>query len=83
MITNKNGELSQTLSLTERELGQLMVLLSAGDVPERSGFNMSEEEQCALGERCRRAVWEIYHYRREHGMPTEIDKTGVLEPKHG
>lgn len=81
MITNKNGELSQTLDLTERELGQLMVLLSVGDLEERAGFNMSVWEQCALGERCRKAVWEIYNYRRMNGMPTELDKTGVLEPK--
>jgi hypothetical protein len=68
------------VEVTEREAGQLMTLLVAGDVPEKPGFNMTEREQSRLGEKFRRAVWDLYNQRRMRGLPTHLDETGVLEP---
>lgn len=73
-------ELKIMVNMTEREVGQLMVLLD-GEVPHKPGFNMTEREQIALMQKCRTAVWQLYHIRKGLGLPTELDKTGVLEPK--
>jgi hypothetical protein len=82
MADEKDRPLTTLVELTEREAGQLMCLLHGGyAIPERDGFNMTEQEQSRLGEKCRRAVWRLYHFRKARGLPTELDKTGVLEPE--
>lgn len=81
MSDKQTSPLTTTVRLTEREVGQLMCLLAVGDLPERQGFNMTENEQTKLGEKFRRAVWGLYHFRKDRGLPTELDKTGVLVPE--
>ena len=79
---DKGGSLTTAVVLTEREAGQLMCLLHGGElVPEREGFNMTEAEQNRLGEKFRKAVWKLYHYRRQHGMTTLLNETGALVPE--
>ena len=76
----RKDPLKTDIEVTEREAGQLMCLL-AGDVPHPAGLNMTSREQEALMQKFRKAVWELYYYRRANGMPTEIDKTGILVPE--
>lgn len=81
-MADKRVVLQRTVLLTERELGQLMCLFAAGAerADDSRGFNLTDAEQVRLAEKMRVAAWECYYERRQKGLPTELDATGVLEP---
>lgn len=76
--------LMRAVALTEREIGQLMCLFATCEVPSDDprfqGVNLTEKEQHRLAEKFREAAWACHWDRVRQGLPTEIDKTGVLEP---
>jgi len=76
--------LTRPVVLTERELGQLMCLFAACEIPvddpRFQGVNLTLKEQERLRDKFRHAVWELDGERRRKGLPTLLDQTGVLEP---
>ena len=76
--------LTRPVVLTERELGQLMCLFAACEVPvddpRFQGVNLTFKEQHRLCDKFRHAVWEINGERQRKGLTTDISLTGVLNP---
>lgn len=76
--------LTRPVVLTERELGQLMCLFASCEVPvddpRFQGVNLTMKEQHRLCDKFRHAVWELHGERQRKGLPTQLDKIGVLEP---
>lgn len=76
--------LTRPVVLTERELGQLMCLFAACEVPTDDprfqGVNLTQKEQHKLCEKFRQATWDCHGERQRKGLPTQLEKIGVLEP---